>query len=313
MVHGNFNRTHKEAEKQMTTSVKNNSVFKFFFEKQKLTGPNFIDCKFFLWLLQLTMHGSKDKKEVVVLMVLTMNLDIQQNLAHLGAYDMLQELKAMFSKQAEQELLRTVREFHACKQEEGQSVSSYVLKMKNLHMGKTVNELHAMLKLHEDTLSKELALQGLRGSKKLKPCALSLYVGDGHRATGLRGSKKLKPCALSLYVGDGHRATVEAIGTYHLELPSGLFIVMNNFHYAPSITRDSRCVNVVDLIHLKLGNGDSSSFWEDKWYACGIIKELFPHLYALELHKHATVGIKLMAPSLDNSFRRRVRSGAEES
>ncbi|GJZ93440.1 hypothetical protein Tco_0665505 [Tanacetum coccineum] len=25
--------------------------------------------------------------------------------------------------------------------------------------------------------------------------------------------------ALSLYVGDGHRAAVEAIGTYHLELP----------------------------------------------------------------------------------------------
>nr|GEX73219.1 hypothetical protein [Tanacetum cinerariifolium] len=55
--------------------------------------------------------------------------------------------------------------------------------------------------------------------------------------TGLRGSKKLKPGALSLYVGDGHRATVEAIATYHLELPSGLVIVLNNYHYAPSITR----------------------------------------------------------------------------
>nr|GEX42033.1 nucleotide-binding alpha-beta plait domain-containing protein [Tanacetum cinerariifolium] len=45
----------------------------------------------------------------------------------------------------------------------------------------------------------------------------------------------------------------------------------------------------------------------------GVIKELFPRLYAFELHKHATVCMKLMAPSLDNSFRRRVRSGAEES
>nr|GFA83035.1 hypothetical protein [Tanacetum cinerariifolium] len=53
---------------------------------------------------------------------------------------------------------------------------------------------------------------------------------------GLRGSKKLKPGALSLYVGDGHHAAVEAIGTYHLELPSGLVIVLNNCHYAPSIT-----------------------------------------------------------------------------
>ncbi|GJS59677.1 retrotransposon protein, putative, ty1-copia subclass [Tanacetum coccineum] len=54
---------------------------------------------------------------------------------------------------------------------------------------------------------------------------------------GLRGSKKLKPGALSLYVGDGHRTAVEAIGTYHLELPSGLVIVLNNCHYAPSFTR----------------------------------------------------------------------------
>nr|GFB71510.1 RNA-directed DNA polymerase, eukaryota [Tanacetum cinerariifolium] len=48
-------------------------------------------------------------------------------------------------------------------------------------------------------------------------------------------------------------------------------------------------------------------------YAGGVIKELFPRLYALELHRHATIRMKLMPPSLDNSFRRRVRSGAEES
>nr|GEY30601.1 RNA-directed DNA polymerase, eukaryota [Tanacetum cinerariifolium] len=54
-------------------------------------------------------------------------------------------------------------------------------------------------------------------------------------------------------------------------------------------------------------------FWEDKWYAGGVIKELFPRLYALELHKHVTIRMKLMAPSLDNSFGKRVRSGAEES
>ncbi|GKE05732.1 hypothetical protein Tco_1397750, partial [Tanacetum coccineum] len=51
----------------------------------------------------LTAHAVlvKGQKEVTVLMLLTMDLDIQRNLAHLGAYDMLQELKAMFSKQAD--------------------------------------------------------------------------------------------------------------------------------------------------------------------------------------------------------------------
>ncbi|GJR96238.1 reverse transcriptase domain-containing protein [Tanacetum coccineum] len=41
------------------------------------------------------------------------------------------ELKTRFAQQAEHELLQTVRDFHSCKQEEGQSVSSYVLKMKS--------------------------------------------------------------------------------------------------------------------------------------------------------------------------------------
>nr|GFA10170.1 retrotransposon protein, putative, Ty1-copia subclass [Tanacetum cinerariifolium] len=165
-----------------------------FFEKQKLTGPNFID-----WYRQLRLVLSiedkenylehpipaapvappgqqvppaalaahavwvKGQKEVVVLMLLTIDLEIQRNLAHLGAYDMLQELKAMYSKQAEQELLQTVREFHTSKQKEGQSVSSHVLKMKgyieNLEqLGQPVGQ----------------NLAGLRGSKKLKPGALSL-------------------------------------------------------------------------------------------------------------------------------------------
>ncbi|GKA99606.1 retrotransposon protein, putative, ty1-copia subclass [Tanacetum coccineum] len=54
---------------------------------------------------------------------------------------------------------------------------------------------------------------------------------------GLRGSRKLKPRALSMHVGDGHHAAVEAIGSYHLCIPSGLVLVLHNCHYAPSITR----------------------------------------------------------------------------
>ncbi|GJW26677.1 retrotransposon protein, putative, ty1-copia subclass [Tanacetum coccineum] len=219
----------------------------------------------------------------------------------------------------------------------------------NMHsMGKTVNELHAMLKLHEETLPKKdanLALHTIRAGRVQKNLKNKLHKaakGGGHgkgkskmgyapnnaqiapkpkthplpkkdnpakdaichqcgeighwrrncpvylaelmkkkklphgastsgiftielysfpskswiydtgcgthifiTTQGLRGSKKLKPGALSLYVGDGHRATVEAIRTYHLELPSGLVIVLNNCHYAPSITR-----GVISVSHL---------------------------------------------------------------
>ncbi|GJY61690.1 hypothetical protein Tco_0462347, partial [Tanacetum coccineum] len=64
---------------------------------------------------------------------------------------------------------------------------------------------------------------------------------------GLRGAKKLKRSSLYLYVGNGLRAEVEAIGSFVLVLPNGLIIVLENCHYAPSITRGvvsvSRLVN----------------------------------------------------------------------
>nr|GEY68899.1 hypothetical protein [Tanacetum cinerariifolium]GEY71428.1 hypothetical protein [Tanacetum cinerariifolium] len=53
----------------------------------------------------------------------------------------------------------------------------------------------------------------------------------------LRGSRKLKLGALSLYVGNGQRAAVEAIGSCHLCFLNELVIVLNNCHYASSITR----------------------------------------------------------------------------
>ncbi|GJW32113.1 hypothetical protein Tco_0052145 [Tanacetum coccineum] len=211
----------------MTTTIVNNLLFRSLFEKQKLTGNNFMEwyCNFWIVLstedklpflkqsiptLSVPLEGQanppdvmtthqawlKAQKEIDGLMLMTMDPDIQKNLEHLGAYDMLKELKTLYVQQEDQELLQTVREFHTCKQEEGQSVSSYVLKMKsyidnlerlghamtqnlsislilvslrkeydgfvqnyNMHsMRETVTELYAMLKLHEQTLPpKEVA------------------------------------------------------------------------------------------------------------------------------------------------------------
>ncbi|GKF44728.1 zinc finger, CCHC-type containing protein, partial [Tanacetum coccineum] len=110
----------------------------------------------------------KRSKGIVGLMIMTMEPEIQRNLETLHANDMLKELKTLFAQQAEQELLQTTRDFHSCKQEEGQSVSSYNYNMHGL--GKTVNELHAMLKLHEQTLPKNNApaLHVIRAGKVQK-------------------------------------------------------------------------------------------------------------------------------------------------
>nr|GEY58062.1 putative retrotransposon protein [Tanacetum cinerariifolium] len=141
----------------MTTSSANNSVFRGFFQKQKLTGPNFIDCfRQFRIVLSiedklnylppalvapagqhvapeiLAVHNAwiKGSKEIAGLMLMTIEPEIQRNLEPLHAHERLRELKTLFAQQAEQELLQTTRDFHSCRQEEGLSVSSYVLKMK---------------------------------------------------------------------------------------------------------------------------------------------------------------------------------------
>nr|GFC00542.1 zinc finger, CCHC-type [Tanacetum cinerariifolium] len=158
----------------------------------------------------LAAHAAwaKGSKEIVGLMLMTMEPEIQRNLEPLHAHEMLKELKTLFVQQAKHELFQTTRDFHSCRQEEGQSVSSHVLKMKgyidnlerlghpmtlglavsliliglrkeydgfvqnyNMHgMGKTVNEFHAMLKLHEQTLPKSnaTALNAIRAGKVQK-------------------------------------------------------------------------------------------------------------------------------------------------
>nr|GEV24727.1 hypothetical protein [Tanacetum cinerariifolium] len=52
----------------------------------------------------------------------------------------------------------------------------------------------------------------------------------------LRGAKKLKRGSLYLYVGNGVRAEVKAIESFDLVSLNGLIIVLDNCHYAPSIT-----------------------------------------------------------------------------
>nr|GEW28494.1 zinc finger, CCHC-type [Tanacetum cinerariifolium] len=62
-------------------------------------------------------------------------------------------------------------------------------------------------------------------------------TASGAGGSGSMASRKLKPGALRLYVGNGQREAIEAIGAFYLCLPSGLEIFLNNCHYAPSITR----------------------------------------------------------------------------
>nr|GFA03979.1 RNA-directed DNA polymerase, eukaryota, reverse transcriptase zinc-binding domain protein [Tanacetum cinerariifolium] len=73
-----------------------------------------------------------------------------------------------------------------------------------------------------------------------------------------------------------------------------------------------QCMNVLEFMRLKLGNVDMASFWNDNWSGGGVLKDLYPRLYALENGKSVNVSTKLSDPSMDYSFRHKARGGAEQ-
>ncbi|GJV62888.1 zinc finger, CCHC-type containing protein [Tanacetum coccineum] len=180
----------------MTTNQTTNNSIRLILKKEKLNGSNFLD--WYRNLRIVLMHEQKlhhleealpeahpatatvvvrnaythrvaEKQEVACLMLVSMTPEIQNNLEDCIAFDILPELKIMFQHQAEQQLFETVKAFHAYKQEEGQSVSTYVLKMKGyLEKIKRLGypkplvldhtELHAMMKLVEKDMPKKASV-----------------------------------------------------------------------------------------------------------------------------------------------------------
>ncbi|GKD07594.1 hypothetical protein Tco_1187279 [Tanacetum coccineum] len=148
--------------------------------------------------------------EIACLMLRSMTPEQHRQFELYYPYDMVQELRSMFEKQARVEKFDLIQSFHACKQEEGKSVADYVLKMKGY-----VEQLERLGYMLPQDISVGLILNGLTKD----------FVGF------------LKQGALYLYVGNGVRAQVEAIGCFDLVLPNGLVICLDNCHYAPTITR----------------------------------------------------------------------------
>ncbi|GJW42677.1 NB-ARC domains-containing protein [Tanacetum coccineum] len=131
--------------------------------------------------------------EIACLMLGSMTPELHRQFELYYPFDMIQELRSMFEKQAGVEKFDLIQSFHACKQEEGKPVADYVLKMKgyveklerlgyvlpqdisvglilngltkdfvgfvrnyNMHnMGKTIGEIHAMLIEYEKGLPKK--------------------------------------------------------------------------------------------------------------------------------------------------------------
>ncbi|GKB64716.1 hypothetical protein Tco_0920902 [Tanacetum coccineum] len=71
-------------------------------------------------------------------------------------------------------------------------------------------------------------------------------------------------------------------------------------------------VNFFEYLQLNMGNGESTTFWEDRWLEGSVVKDIFPRLYVLETNKKVSVGDKLKDFRLDSSFRQKARGGIEQ-
>ncbi|GJY75973.1 reverse transcriptase domain-containing protein [Tanacetum coccineum] len=161
----------------------NHSAFRSMFEKEKLSGNNFND-----WFARLKLVLRVEKKmhvieqplppapeagaepnivaqwtalydahtEIACLMLGSMTPELHRQFELHYPYDMIQELRSMFEKQAGVEKFDLIQSFHACKQEEGKSVADYVLKMKGY-----VEQLERLGYMLPQDISVGLILNGL--------------------------------------------------------------------------------------------------------------------------------------------------------
>ncbi|GJR51821.1 retrotransposon protein, putative, ty1-copia subclass [Tanacetum coccineum] len=114
----------------------NHSAFRSMFEKEKLSGNNFNE--WFARLKPVAEPNVVDQwtalydahTEIACLMLGSMTPELHRQFELHYPYDMIQELRSMFEKQAGVEKFDLIQSFHACKQEEGKPVADYVLKMK---------------------------------------------------------------------------------------------------------------------------------------------------------------------------------------
>ncbi|KAJ9557887.1 hypothetical protein OSB04_012501 [Centaurea solstitialis] len=167
-----------------TVTSTNNLSLRSILEKDKLTGPNFLDWERNLmivlrherkWYVLEEPLGeappanapaaarnahkkhSDDLLDVACLMLATMSPDLQARLINTNAYDMIRQLRDMFQTRARTERYDATKAFNECKMIKGTSVSDHVMKMKR-HLDHLERLGHPVpLQLATDTILNSLS------------------------------------------------------------------------------------------------------------------------------------------------------------
>ncbi|GJS73944.1 retrotransposon protein, putative, ty1-copia subclass [Tanacetum coccineum] len=239
----------------------NDSAFRLMLEREKLYGPNFND-----WFHQLRSVLRVEKKLNILEQPMTFspapNAPNEELEAWNAQYDRHKEVACLMIERLNYVLPLAISV--------GLILNSFLKDFKgfvrnyNMHnMGKKIGELHVMLIEYEKGLLKKVAtpqVLAIGGARIQKPNKkLEVAKGKGKRQRQLMKKKKQDGSTgtSGTYrrdevktIGNRLRAAVEAIGSFDLVLPNGLVILLDNCHYAPTITR-----GVVSVSHL-VDNGD---------------------------------------------------------
>ncbi|GKA95048.1 hypothetical protein Tco_0817086 [Tanacetum coccineum] len=146
----------------------------------------------------------------------------------------------------------------------------------------------------------------------------------GYAPHDLRRPKDLSDyCGSSAEMFNTYIANAGALGDVPLEnrskkggFKTAVCLILNTpFTYLGTRKWEATCpVNKLGRnLFDKVGNGETTKFWDDIWIGSKPLKLLFPRIYALDNIKDASICMKLNEPSLDNNFRRSIRGGIEQS
>src|SRR5919199_4045241 len=118
-----------------------------------------------------------DARQVACLMLGTMIPDLQKDYENHSAYDMITQLKETFEQLSRVERFETVWALWACRMDESQSVSSYVLKMKSY-----IDRLERLNCRVSNELATDLILNSL--TKRFEPFVLNYNMNGLDKSIG---------------------------------------------------------------------------------------------------------------------------------
>nr|GEW93121.1 hypothetical protein [Tanacetum cinerariifolium] len=122
----------------------------------------------------------------------SMTPELHRQFKNYSPYEMLQELRSMFEKQAGVERFDLIQTLYACKQEE--DFAGFVRNYNMHNMGKTIGELHAILIEYENGLPKKAEtpqVMMIKGGKIKKSNKKSLEVKGKGKAIGKGKAKQV--------------------------------------------------------------------------------------------------------------------------